>query len=212
MASYSYKKSLADRKVHRVVRSILRFHITHQNFVLSILSYVFTYLLIREGILENIVANIAGFGFISPLVLGFMFSYGSFTVPASAAIFFLAKDFNPLILAFLSAIGAMTSNFLIFRFVKNDFFHEFKYVLSNDLKLDVGKFEQKIHVSIFKSKLLEKFIAVITGILISLPLPTRTVASLLWTTAKFDDKTFLFYSFIFSFIGLFVLTLFGHFS
>ena len=212
MANYSYHKSLREKSVNKVTRSLLKFHLTHQNVVLSVLGFIFTYLLVKDGILENLVHDMSQFGYISAFILGFMFSYGSLTIPASAAVFFLAKTSNPFGLAFVGAIGAMTSNFLIFRFVKHDFFHELRYVLANDMKIDVVKFEHKIHVSMFKSKFLQNFIAAVTGILISLPLPTRILASLLWTTTKFDDKTFLFYSFIFSFIGLMTLALFGHFS
>lgn len=210
METYSYQKSQRRKRLEKFVRAIIKFHLTHQNLILLILGLIFAYLLFKLKMLYDLTLSLAQFGYWSAFVLGFLFSFGSFTVPAATAIFILSSQFNPFLIAFVAATAAAVSNFLIYKFVKEELLNEMKNVLAKDFRFDMFKLEERITKSIHRSKFLKSFIPTLSGILVSLPLPTEFFVSVLWTIARYNTKEVLFYSFIFSFIGILNIALFSH--
>lgn len=209
MRRYSFPTSERNRKIGRVVGGIGKFHLKHQNTVLLLISFVFTYYLVRSGLVDVVVHFLGNFGYASAFVLGFLFSFGFTTTPASATLFFLAKQINPFAMAFIAAIGAAISNLTIYMFVKYRFLEEIRYIFSEELKLEFSKFEITLTQSLMRRKWMRIFVPALAGILTALPVPTELVASVLWNIVRYKPQIVVVYSFIFSFIGILALGLFG---
>lgn len=209
MGRYSFTASQRNRKVERVVNKVKIFHLKHQNIVLLLLSFVFTYYLVKTGFINTVVEFLGNFGYISAFILGFLFSFGFTTTPASATLFFLAKHLNPVGMAFISAIGAAMSNLIIYMFVKYQLLDEIRYILSEDFKLEFSKFEITLTQSMMKRKWMRIFVPALAGILTAMPVPTELIAAVLWNIVRYKPQIVLIYSFVFSFIGILALGLFG---
>ena len=209
MEKYSYHVSERKRKIHRMVHKVRTFHLKHQNTVLMLVSFVFTYYLIKTGLVDVIVSFLGNFGYFSAFVLGFLFSFGFTTTPAAATLFFLAKHINPIWMATVAAVGASLSNLTIYFFVKRQLLDEIRYILNEDLKIEFSKFEITLNIHMLKKKWLKFFIPALAGILTAMPIPTEIIAAILWNIVRSRPEIVLIYSFIFSFVGILILGLFG---
>lgn len=209
MKNYSFPASERKRKIERVVGELRTFHLKHQNTVLLLISFVFTYYLIKTGLVDVVVEFLGNFGYISAFVLGFLFSFGFTTTPASATLFFLAKHINPVGMALVGAVGAALSNLVIYMFVKHQLLDEIRYILGEELRLEFSKFEITLTQTLMRSRGMRIFVPALAGILTALPVPTELIAAVLWNIVRYKPQIVLIYSFIFSFIGILALGLFG---
>lgn len=209
MEKYSYTATQRNRKIGRVVGRIKTFHLKHQNTVILVLSGLFTYYLIRTGLVSDAVGLLGNFGYPSAFVLGFLFSFGFTTTPASATLFFLAKHINPIAMAAIGAMGAALSNLTIYMFVKYQLLDEIRYIMNEDLKLEFSKFEIILTQSVMRKKWMKVFVPALAGVLTAMPVPTELIAAVLWNIVRYKPQLVLIYSFIFSFIGILLLGLVG---
>lgn len=209
MEKYSFPANERKRKIGKVVGRVRIFHLRHQNTVLLLASFVFTYYLIRTGLVNTAVEFLGNFGYVSAFVLGFLFSFGFTTTPASATLFFLAKHVNPVLMALIAASGAAISNLMIYLFVKYQLLEEIRYILGEELKLEFSKFEITLTQALMRKKWMRFFVPALAGILTAMPVPTELIASILWNIVRYRPQIVLLYSFIFSFIGILALGLFG---
>lgn len=207
--NYSYEMSQRKRKIGRVVGKVKTFHLKYQNIILLLLSFVFTYYLVKTGIVINAVSLFGQFGYVGAFVLGFLFSFGFTTTPAATALFFLARHVNPVTMAFIAAIGSAISNVTIYYFVRYRLLDEIRYVISENLKIEVSRFEILLTHQVMRSRWMKVFVPALAGILTAMPVPTELVAAILWNVVRYNPKIVAIYSFIFSFIGILALGLFG---
>ena len=142
-------------------------------------------------------------------MLGFLFSFGFTTTPASAALFFLGKHINPVAMAAIGAMGAALSNLTIYMFVKYQLLDEIRYILNEDFKLEFSRFEIILTQSVIRKKWMKVFVPALAGVLTAMPVPTELIAAVLWNIVRYKPQLVLVYSFVFSFIGILVLGLFG---
>ncbi|MEK6909459.1 MAG: hypothetical protein AABW61_00095 [Candidatus Aenigmatarchaeota archaeon] len=209
MEKYSYRASERNRRIGKVVGRVKTFHLKHQNTALLLLSFVLTYYLVKSGLVEAVVGSLGNFGYASAFILGFLFSLGFTTTPASATLFFLAKHVNPLFMALIAAVGAALSNLTIYLFVKYRLLDEIRYILGEELRLEFSKFEITLTQALMKKKWMRLFVPALAGILTAMPVPTELIAAVLWNIVRYRPQIVLIYSYIFSFIGILVLGLFG---
>lgn len=209
MEKYSFPSSQRNRKIGRVVHRIRTFHLNHQNTVLLLISFVFTYYLVKTGFVDVTVEFLSGFGYLSALVLGFLFSFGFTTTPASAMLFFLAQHLNPFAMALVGALGAAASNMMIYIFVKHQLLDEIRFILSEELKIEFSRFEIVLTQNVMKKRWVRFTVPALAGIMTAMPVPTELVASVLWNIVRYKPQMVLVYSFIFSFLGILALGLFG---
>lgn len=210
MGKYSFRNSERNRKIGKVVHGVKVFHLKHQNTVLLLLSFVFTYYVIKSGLVNTVVGFLGNFGYPSAFILGFLFSFGFTTTPAAATLFFLAQHINPFLMALIAAVGATISNLIIYLFVKYRLLDEIRYIFSEELKIEFSKFEIVLTQSVMKSRWMRIAVPAFAGILTSLPVPTELVAAILWNVVKYKPQLVLIYSFVFSFIGILALGLLGY--
>ncbi len=209
MASYSYTANLRKKKIGKVVHRVRRFQWKHQNTVIIVLSFILTYYLIKTNLLSGVVEVLGQFGYLSAFVLGFLFSLGFTTTPAAASLFYLADHINPFGMAFVAAIGAAISNYVTYLFVKHELLDEIRYIFSEELKVEFAKFEITLRREILRQKWLRLSVPAFAGILTAMPVPTEIVAAMLWNIVRYHPYIVIVYSFIFSFIGILLLGLFG---
>ena len=173
------------------------------------LSFAVTYYLVQTGLVKSIADFLGSFGYVSAVILGFLFAFGFTTTIASATLVFLAKSINPVIMAFLGALGATISNLLIYQFVRHKLLNEIRSILESDLSIEFSKFEIKLSYKMMKKWWMKILVPALAGILTALPVPTEFVAAILWNIVKYRIELVLFFTFIFSFFGILALGLFG---
>lgn len=207
MPKYSFPVSQRNKKIHKVVHKVRRFHLNHKNIIFMLLSILFTFVFLKLGFLYATISYLGSFGYLSAFILGILFSFGFTTVPAAAGLYFLSEHINPFFMAIIASTGSMIGNFLIYSFVKHKFIDELRYIFTNELRLDFYRFEIAITKKQLKSRSFRYVIPAISGILASLPIPTEMLVSILWSMSKQDAKNVLLFSYAFSFIGILTLGL-----
>lgn len=95
----------------------------------------------------------------------------------------------------------MLSDYLIFRFVKDRLVNELELTSKEIL----GK---KFSLRIKPNGFIAKFVPIIAGFIIASPLPDELGAAI-FGMSKIKTHRFIRYSFIFNFIGIFIITSLG---
>jgi uncharacterized membrane protein YdjX (TVP38/TMEM64 family) len=98
----------------------------------------------------------------------------------------------------VGACGAMISDYLIFRFVRDRLVKEIRRTEREILG-------HEIQFKINPNGLAAKIIPIFAGIIIASPLPDEIGIALL-SVAKIKTRTFLQYSFILNLVGIFTIT------
>jgi hypothetical protein len=138
------------------------------------------------------------FGYLGAFLAGFLYAY-SLTVPISVAtLFLIAKHLNPTIIAVLGGIGAMTGDYLIFRFVRDRIIPETELLLKR-FNVDISSIAAKY------PKLVSRIAPLIAGIIIASPLPDEVGIALLGSV-KYEVKKFLILTFSLNSAGIFIIT------
>ncbi len=207
---YSFHASERNRRINRTVRTIHSFHLRHQNTALIILSFVFTYYLIKSGILYTFVGFLGNFGYISAMLLGFLFSFGFTTTPAATMLFILSEHVNPFLMALTASLGAGLGNLAIYFYVKRHLMNEIRYTLAEEFKIEISRFEIILHSKTMKKRWMKFFVPALAGVLTAMPLPTEVVVALLWSAVGYNARFVFIFSVIFSFIGILSLALLGY--
>ncbi|MBI2547150.1 MAG: hypothetical protein HYW23_01750 [Candidatus Aenigmarchaeota archaeon] len=209
MKNYSYDTNERNRKIDKILHKARVFHLKHENVAVLVLSFIFSYYLVKTGLIHVVVGFMGQFGYLSALILGFLFSFGFTTTPASVTMFFLAKTINPFLMALIGAAGAAVSNIIIYSLVKHGLLEEIRYILSEELKIEFSKFEITLNQNMMKRGWMKIVIPAIAGMLTALPIPTELLAALLWNIVRYRPQIVMIYSFFFSFIGILAIGLFG---
>jgi len=161
--------------------------------------FLLTIYLALSGLLQEFLLSLGKYGYIGGFISGMLFTYGITTPLAMAAFFILSKILDIWLLTFLGAIGGVITEYTIYRFARNE--------VGKTIKIYKNK---KIKFPEIKSKLIHKLSPLIAGIIIASPIPDELVA-ILFATEKYEIKKFLILTFIFKFIGIFVLVDLGRF-
>ncbi|MEK7088412.1 MAG: hypothetical protein AAB952_01580 [Patescibacteria group bacterium] len=149
--------------------------------------------LARLGAVEKFLALAGGFKILASFVAGLFFTSIFTTAPAMVALAVLARDFPPLWVAAIGAVGAALVDFLIFRFVRDD--------LAKDA---AGMFRSKIRkkfVRLFHHGFLKWLLVLLGGVIIASPLPDELGLAILGL-AKIKSRVLLPLSYIMNFIGI----------
>lgn len=190
----------------RILKSILGdYYWKKRRSILFILSIILSYILLTTPYLREFVHGLGEFGYAGAFVVGALFTSFFTTLPATATLFLLGGELNPFLLAAIGAAGAVVMDYVIYRFVKDDFLEEIED-FSPTLKKDIELFSQNVR----KSKFLRDFVPLLAGLIIASPLPDELAVTMLGIT-KLDPKKFLFYSYFFNFLGILLISSAGKF-
>lgn len=172
---------------------------THRNTILFILSILLSYILLTSQHTHDLISSLGNFGYLGSFIVGMFYTYTLTVAPATIGLFILGETLNPLLLALTGAAGAVLSDYIIYRFVKDTFVKELE---------EFPAIKRSIHNTIKavrKSKVLKHYIPFIAGLIIASPLPDELGAGMLGMI-KFRLKKFLMYSYFFNFLGILIIT------
>ncbi|MCX8178714.1 MAG: hypothetical protein N3D75_02710 [Candidatus Aenigmarchaeota archaeon] len=149
---------------------------------------------------------IVSLGYIGTFIGGFFYAYGFTSAPATAVLLVLSKEQILVLATLVGGLGAVISDYLIFRFVRHSFMDE----------IDNIKNEKMIKTIIENGKRLfgkksNYVIPVIAGFLIASPLPTEIGVSLLASSKNINTQKFLIIAFILHSLGIFAILSIGNF-
>jgi hypothetical protein len=144
---------------------------------------------------------IINLGFFAPLVAGLFFSYG-FTTPFAIALFLiLGQNNNILFSALLGGLGALTSDLIIFKFIRKSFADEIKRLSKEKI---AHYFDHRIPAKIRKYML-----ALLGGFIIASPLPDEIGVALLAAAMHVTTRTFIIISYVMNTIGIYIILTIG---
>src|SRR3989344_3479464 len=164
-----------------------------RDLVIIAVSVAVAVFLARTGVVEKFMAFAGGFKIIASFVAGLFFTSIFTTAPAMVALAVLARDFPPIWVALVGALGASLVDFLIFRFVRDD--------LAKDASSIFRAKIRKKFVRLFHHGPLKWLLVLLGGAIIASPLPDELGLALLGL-AKIRTRTLLPLSYIMNFIGI----------
>jgi membrane protein DedA with SNARE-associated domain len=204
MVKYKIRKRVKTTIINRIEE----FEWKHRNLIFLLLSVIIATIILKSAFIQDFIKNIGIFGYLGSFIVGLFFPYGLTTVPATATFLILAKDLNPFFVALIGAIGALISDYLIFRFIGKKVIVSFEEIASDipkKLENDIEKTMRRIR----KSKIFHHLMPIIAGFIIATPLPDELVG-ILFGSVKFDMKKFLILSLVLHFITIFVIVSIGN--
>ncbi len=196
---YDYRKSIINNKLSRTVKKVEKFDWKYKNLGFLVVSFTVSYLILKSEFAVMVVGGLGSVGYLGSFISGLFFTYGLTTPPATAALFLLSKTLNPFLVALIGASGALVSDFLIFKFVKDRLLGELSD-LSQELKINMHPIHQRIKNSTY----LKWIIPTMAGLIIASPLPDE-LAVALFAVVKYDPKKFGMFSYISNFLGILVI-------
>jgi len=160
-------------------------------FILMVLSSAWLWL---SGAIERFVLGLGEYGYLGAFMGGFFYSYGV-TSPFAVVLFAaLGENLNTTVAAVLGGFGAMISDYLIFKNVKES------------LKKPIRINHYRIKIPKIKSKVFYILSIPLAAFIIASPLPDELAAALLGLEG-FEERAFVLLSFSFNSLGLLVIML-----
>lgn len=187
MASKSFKNIYPFKKWHNW---------KYKNTALLIISVIVFVFLADTPFVKNIIQQAGSLGYLGAFIVGIFF-VSTFTVaPASVILFRLADTLDPIVVALIAGLGAMTGDFFIFKFMKDKVFEELMPLFR---KLRTPKIEV-----VFKSPYFAWILPVIGAFIIASPLPDEAGVSMLGLS-KIKKWQFFLVTFLLNAAGIFII-------
>jgi hypothetical protein len=166
------------------------------------LSFVFAYLLYHLGAFDLLEEALNGYGIISMVLGGMLFSFG-FTAAFAVGMFVaMTHEVHPLIGAILGGLGACITDFLIFQFIRLSFLDELHRLKSTAVILRLRGW---LHRETFPERLREYLFWSVGGLLIASPLPDEIGVTLLSSITEIDVRRFILLCFSLNALGIFAI-------
>ncbi len=168
----------------------------YTNITVFILILLVLFALSDTGIPSTAIETIGGYGYLGALVTGVFFVSLFTVVPASIVLLDLAQDFNPLLIALASGLGASIGDILLFKFFKDGLFDELHSLF---------KHSQLTRFSIiFKTRLFLWLTPLVGAFIIASPFPDEIGIGLLGLS-KIRPWQFLALSLVLNSAGIFAI-------
>jgi hypothetical protein len=171
-------------------------------FILAILVAI---VLFQSHVFESLVVSLGSYGYISAFIAGLFFSY-TFTSPSAA--FYLVRlgeHLNPWPLAIIAGIGAMLSDLLMYRYVKEGLLEEIKTI--GKLFVPIHRREQMENFT--KKRVFLWSVPFFASILIASPFPDELGVTL-FGLINFKPKYLSIITFLLNTSGILVLVFIGY--
>jgi hypothetical protein len=97
----------------------------YPKIVLLIFFIVFAYFIFRNPVVYDFLFHLEGLSYLGVFIAGMLLAFG-FTAPFAVGFFIALNPSNIFIAGILGGLGALISDFLIFKFIKTSFEDEFK--------------------------------------------------------------------------------------
>ncbi|MFA5248632.1 MAG: hypothetical protein WC415_05500 [Patescibacteria group bacterium] len=162
------------------------------------LSIFVAVILVKTGILKNLLVGAAGVEFFGSFIAGMFFTSIFTAVPATIALGEIARESSLFWTAVLGGLGAMFGDLVIFRFVKNNLAQDFSVLLKHS--------SSKRLKAVFKLKFFRWFIAFLGALIIASPFPDELGLAMMGLT-KIKTTIFIPLSFILNSLGILIIGL-----
>lgn len=166
-------------------------------------TFIVAYVLHAIDAFEHMAQLLNGYGYVSMLLAGLLFSFG-FTAAFGVAIMIdLAAHIDPFLGAIIGGMGAMLTDIGIFSLVRFAIFHEELHRLRATRLM---RFIQTTlsHPSI-SERMRKAFLWSFAGMIIASPLPDEFGVMLIGSATKVQSKKFAYLCFILNTIGIFLI-------
>ncbi|MCX6792051.1 MAG: hypothetical protein NT149_03370 [Candidatus Gottesmanbacteria bacterium] len=176
----------------------MKHHTKHhyRNIILVCIGIGAAILLSRNGAFRAALLHLGTFGYIGAFLTGMLF-VTTFTAPiGTLMLIILAQRYSAVEIGLIAGAGAVLSDALIFRFVRDD--------LSDEIKSLYKHFGGSHLRHIFHSKYFHWTLPVIGALIIASPLPDELGVSLLGIS-KMKPFQFVFTSFCMNSLGIFLI-------
>lgn len=168
----------------------------YKNLILFFLSLLFAIGLILYPPFHSLLIHLGRFGYVGAFLAGMLFA-STFTVATGAAILFLlAETLSPIEIGLLAGAGAVLSDLIIFRFIRDSLLKEIIPIYN---RLGGTHLNLILHTKYFSWTL-----PVIGAIFIASPLPDEIGISLMGI-ARMKTYQFLLLSFTLHAVGIFLV-------
>lgn len=174
-------------------KKLLKLEHKHKNLLFFLLGITLAYFLSQSQAFQGILSHLGNLGFLGVFLAGMMFA-STFTVVTGGLILLtLAKTMSPFILIIFGVLGAITTDFLIFYFVKDTVVKEVTPIYD---KVTGSHLKKILHTKYFAWTL-----PVLGAFIIASPLPDELGVSLLGLEQMVMGK-FIFISVVSHTIGM----------
>lgn len=170
----------------------------HDILIIAV-SIAFAALMVKTGIVVEILASTEGFGFVGSFIAGLFFTSIFTTAPAIAAFSEIAHMQEILPVALFGAAGAVVGDLIIFRFVRDRF-------SGHLLELFGQRHTGKRVRALFKLRLFRWVSLFVGGLIIASPLPDELGIGL-FGFSRIKTIWFIPLSFVFNFAGIMLIGL-----
>ncbi|MFA6135869.1 MAG: hypothetical protein WC705_00675 [Candidatus Paceibacterota bacterium] len=167
-----------------------------KDFAIIAFSIFLAFLLAQTGVLEVFFNALGSVKFLGSFLVG-MFFVSIFTVaPASVVLAEIAKTAPSWEIAIFAGLGGMVGDFIIFKFIRDSFFEDIKYLLGQ-------KGRERISL-IFRSKWIRWLTPLLGILVIASPIPDE-IGLTLMGFSKMKTAPFLLLSLVLNSIGILVI-------
>ena len=162
------------------------------------LSILIAIILVKTGVLTNILASSRELKLLGSLIAGMFFTSVFTVAPATVALVEIARLNSIFWVAILGGAGAMIGDLIIFRFVKNKLSEDILYLLKK------SKSEQLI--SIFRLRTFRWSTVFLGALIIASPLPDELGLAMMGLS-KIKTSLFIPISFLLNSLGILIIGL-----
>jgi uncharacterized membrane protein YdjX (TVP38/TMEM64 family) len=163
------------------------------------LSVVIALILVKTHVLASVLTSSQELEWLGSFIAGMFFTSIFTTAPATVALGEIAHANSIFATAFLGALGAVTGDMIIFRFMKDRVSDHLAELARQNIKGGMIR-------SILELKFFRWFTFLLAGLVIASPLPDELGVSLLGLS-KMRTSSFMILSFISNFVGIILIGL-----
>ena len=190
-----------DKNFKKEVRSNWLFRFMHNfhypKITLLIILVFASYLIFRNLLVQSFLSNLQGLSYLGIFLAGMLFAFG-FTAPFAVGFFITLNPSNMLLAGILGGLGALFSDFLIFKFIRFTFLDEF-YRLEHTKIIKETTYFIENHLG---HRISVYLMYVFAGFLIASPLPDEAGVIMLAGVTKINPVIFAILIFILNSIGI----------
>ena len=176
------------------------FKFKYPKLFILLLSIILAYILFRYTPISDYLSSIGSLSYLGVFIAGMLFAFG-FSAPFAVVFFLALNPSNLWIAGIIGGLGALTSDLLIFNFIKISFEDEFKRL---NKEKALRKFK-KIMGEGFGRKIRKYLMYAFAGILIASPLPDEAGIIMLAGLTRINQFVLGIVGFILNTAGILVL-------
>lgn len=174
----------------------------YPKITLLIISILFAYFIFKNPVIYGSLSHLEGLSYLGVFIAGMLFSFG-FTAPFAVGFFIALNPSNIFIAGILGGLGALISDFLIFKFIKISFEKEFRRLRNTKLMKETDCLFENVVGHKIKIYLMYVF----AGFLIASPLPDEAGIIMLAGLTKIKSGILALLSIILNTIGIILILL-----